>query len=372
MALSGNLKTMSFPDLLQFIDSNQQTGTLQIRRHQILKMIYFEKGKIISTYSSDPKEYLGHFLVSRRLINEEELRMAMEIQRNSKMLLGKVLVMGGKVKEEQMAALLRLKAEETVFSIFLWDEGDFQFYENEFTGSLYIRIILEPQSLIFEGVLRRDEWQRIRQVFPHTNLVLEQIPEMMPDAGSSNQKVLSVYNLVDGRRTIENIMLDLHSVEFFVCKILFDLYEQGLVRVKNVLAAPVESLGLGGNFTQEQLLQLGKEHLKKNRFQDALNLLRQISPTSDNYQKDVSPFLAEAEKKAISELYSKGLGSQRVLRLLIPLAQVAGQGLTPEEGFVLSRIDGSWDINSIVSITPMKEFDVLRLLQKLLDRGIIG
>ena len=51
----------------------------------------------------------------------------MEVQRNSKMLLGKVLVMGGKVNEEEMMRMLRLKSEETVYSLFLWDEGEFYF-----------------------------------------------------------------------------------------------------------------------------------------------------------------------------------------------------------------------------------------------------
>src|SRR3954449_8365375 len=106
MSLTGNLKTMSFADILQFLGTNNSTGTLQIRREQVVKMIFFEKGKIIFSSSSDPKEYLGHFLVSRGLITEDDLRNAMEVQRSSKMLLGKVLVMGGKVSESQMAHML--------------------------------------------------------------------------------------------------------------------------------------------------------------------------------------------------------------------------------------------------------------------------
>src|SRR5687767_7337805 len=169
MSLAGNLKTMPFADILQFLSVNQSTGTLQVRQHQILKMIFFEQGRIVFSSSTDPKEYLGHFLVSHGLINEDELRMAMEIQRNSKMLLGKILVMGGKVQEEEMSLLLQMKAEETVYSLFLWDEGEFAFYKDEFVNRLFIRISLDPQSLLFEGVLRRDEWIRIREMFPHNN-----------------------------------------------------------------------------------------------------------------------------------------------------------------------------------------------------------
>jgi hypothetical protein len=62
----------------------------------------------------------------------------------------------------------------------------------------------------------------------------------------------------------------------------------------------------------------------------------------------------------------------RVVKVLIPLNQFAHAGLTPEEGFMLSRIDGNWDIAAILSVTPMKEVDALRLMKKLVERGIIG
>jgi len=216
MSLSGNLKTMSFVDLLQFLSANQDTGTLQIRRHHILKMIFFENGKIISSSSSDPKDYLGHFLVSQGLINEEELRIAMEIQRTSKMLLGKILVTGGKVSEEEMQRLLKIKTEEVIYSIFLWDEGEFTFYHDEFINRLFVRIALEPQNLIFEGVLRRDEWQRIRAVFPHNNVVLEKVPGVALDTVSVDPQTRMIYGMVDGIHTIDDIALSVHTIDYHV------------------------------------------------------------------------------------------------------------------------------------------------------------
>jgi len=39
---------------------------------------------------------------------------------------------------------------------------------------------------------------------------------------------------------------------------------------------------------------------------------------------------------------------------------------------VLSRINGVWDIQSILSICPFREADSLSLIKKLWDNGIIG
>jgi hypothetical protein len=48
------------------------------------------------------------------------------------------------------------------------------------------------------------------------------------------------------------------------------------------------------------------------------------------------------------------------------------QQLGPQEGFVLSRINGEWDIQSVLSICPFREADSLRMIKRLLDNGIIG
>jgi hypothetical protein len=372
MSFSGNLRTMPFSDLLQFLSANTVTGTLQIRHHQIVKVIFFEKGRIVSCSSSDPKEYLGHFLVSKGLINEEELRIAMEVQRNSKMLLGKVLVMGGKVSEEEMMRLLRLKSEETVYSLFLWEEGDFTFYHDEQVEKLFIRIFLDPQNIIFEGVLRRDEWERIREIFPHNNVVLEKVPGHSPATEMMDPLSRSLYELVDGKRNIDDMILGVHSVDYIVCRALFNLYEEGLLRIKKVLGAPVSRKSLGGDYSTSQIINLGKEAMEKKRFVEALELFRQIDPSSASYKQEVALMLEKAEEEAVQEIYNKFLSPDSVIQLLIPLNQVAHAGLTPEEGFLLSRIDGSWDVRSILSVTPMKEVDALRLMKKLIDRGIIG
>ena len=43
----------------------------------------------------------------------------------------------------------------------------------------------------------------------------------------------------------------------------------------------------------------------------------------------------------------------------------------PEEGFVLSRINGQWDIRSILKLCPMPNEETLLIFSRLLDRQVI-
>lgn len=372
MSLSGNLNTMSFGDLLQFISANQSTGTLQIRRSNILKMIFFEKGRIISSSSSDPKDYLGHFLVSQGIITEDELRIAMEIQRSSKMMLGKILVMGGKVQEEDMVRFLQMKTEETIYTLFLWDEGEFTFYADEFINRIFVRISLDPQAMIFEGVLRRDEWERMRKVFPTNNVVLAPIKGVELNVDETDPQTKFIHSHIDGRRSIDDIVTAVHGVEYTVCRILFALFERGYLQISGVAASNVEPQFRGGDYSISQLLQDARQKMEKGRYEEALDLLREIEPQAEEYHSEIGSLIDQAEKDTIRELYSKHVPAHKVPHVMIPFEELGTVQMSPQEGFILSRLDGIWDVRSIVSITPLKEVEALRLLKRLIDRGIVG
>ncbi len=60
----------------------------------------------------------------------------------------------------------------------------------------------------------------------------------------------------------------------------------------------------------------------------------------------------------------------------VPVLRMASMALTqqkfdPQEGFVLSRINGEWDVRSLLKLCPMSEEDALSIFVRLLDRGVI-
>ena len=80
--------------------------------------------------------------------------------------------------------------------------------------------------------------------------------------------------------------------------------------------------------------------------------------------------LAVAEARRQARTASRvPLDKVPVLRLTaMALAQ---QQFAPEEGFVLSRINGQWDIRSILKLCPMPEDNAARSSARLLERKVI-
>jgi hypothetical protein len=52
--------------------------------------------------------------------------------------------------------------------------------------------------------------------------------------------------------------------------------------------------------------------------------------------------------------------------------EITTMNFTPNEGFMLSRINGTWDIGSLIKISPIREADALMIFYKLYKDGIIA
>jgi hypothetical protein len=88
--LTGNLCTMGLPEILQWISSGRKTGTLELQHESIRKRILFRDGNIHSSWSNDPRESLGQYLVRSRRITEEQLFKALLRQESQGRLLGTI------------------------------------------------------------------------------------------------------------------------------------------------------------------------------------------------------------------------------------------------------------------------------------------
>jgi len=177
MSLSGNLKTMDLAEVLQWVTLGRKTGTLTFVRDKTKNHIFFKQGKIISSRSNDPAKQLGHYLLYQGKIQEAQLKHALEIQLQSRIHLGRILVKEGYAIREDIEKALRGRTEEVIYDLFLWEEGMFHFTANSFNLDDLILIDVDVNSVIFEGVRRKDEWKRIREVFPSDNVVLAIRPD---------------------------------------------------------------------------------------------------------------------------------------------------------------------------------------------------
>ncbi len=374
MGVSGNLKTMLPGDLLQWLSLGQKTGTLVVSKKSVEKKIFFKQGRVISSASNDPRDYLGQFLISHGFLTEQELMKAMEVQAQSGILLGKILVMIDVISEPDLLRLMRLKAEEEIYEIFLWPEGDFHFLDDELPAMDMIPLQVDVTGIIMEGSRRVDEWSRIREVIPNAAMV--PIESRTIDTSNLDDVEKTVMKAIDGKRTIAEIELESRASAFVVCSTLHHFVRDGFVRLMElggkaavVEEAPFEEYNESDEVAS--LLTRAQQALKNKDYEKVQRLLKAAENLDPN-QARVRSAIKGAEAVILADLYAQGLKESRIPRISKPISEITQMNFTPNEGFILSRINGQWDLGSLMKISPIRESDAMLIFYRLWKDGIIA
>ena len=381
MGLSGNLKTMLPGDLLQWLSLGQKTGTLVISNDRVEKRIFFRIGRIISSASNDPREYLGQFLMSHGYLTEAELKKAMEVQLQSGILLGKILVMIEVITERDLQRLMRLKAEEEIYDIFLWTDGEFYFLDDELPQMEMIPLQVDVTGIIMEGTRRVDEWTRIREVIPNEAVIPVALGEI--DTSEFEEVEEGIIRAIDGKRAIADIVLESRSSPFTVSSTICTLVRSGMARLddpsrqklekvvgEQAVPFPAARAEFDENEEIQTLLNGAQAALRGGDFERTQRLLRAAQNLDPNHPK-VRAAIKGAETVILSYLREEGIVESKVPRVAKPLEAITQMNFTPNEGFILSRINGQWDIGSLIKISPIRETDAMLIFQRLYRDGII-
>jgi hypothetical protein len=361
---------------LQWLARAGQSGTLLVTRRasnrKVEKSFIFSKGRIISTASTEPQEYLGHFLVGHGHLDETLLAKAIEMQQSNSMLLGKILLTLGAISEEDLDAMLRMKAEETVYDVFTWDDAEFEFQPGRLPEVSMVALDLDVESLLLHGAQRVDEWASARALIPSDQCVPVAIRKLTAEEDDESEQ--AVLDLVNDDRTVAEIVLQSHRSQFAVSRVLAQKIRDGSLKVvkpRRVAAdlprdAPVDRDRPEG---AQQLLRQALQDLRSGDLDATLERLKEARESAAGDDAAVA-LAAQVEERIRGALEKAGLAQKAVLELAHGTPD-SSSSLSAQEGFLLSRIDGRFDVRAICKITPLPPLETLVALWKLLRAGHI-
>ena len=368
--IQGNLATMSVSDLLQFLAVGRKSGKLRFDRAKIVKEVYLEGGLIIGATSNDPKEYLGQLLIHYGKLDEQKLRAALQVQRESGGRLGEILVATGVLPQEDVLQILRIRTLDIIYDLFLWEDAHFELYDNEGPPDYFIRIEVPTTKVIMDGVYRIDEWKRYRALIPSDRALLE-LGAGWTSQLNASKDVRQVLYFVEKQMSVAEISYNMHASPFHVYGLLYDLVNQGIARVAGEAPENFQPPQVPVQETIPNLLAIARTQIAAGNPEAAVATIQSILEKEPS-NIEARTLLATEEEALVEQLYAAPLLPNAVPRLLMSEAGLTQQPLAPQEAFVLSRINGEWDVKSILSICPFREVDSLRMIKALLDRDIIS
>ncbi|OGC76288.1 MAG: hypothetical protein A2145_02010 [candidate division Zixibacteria bacterium RBG_16_40_9] len=244
MGFTGNLKTVPFPDILQLISTGKKTGRLKITRQHQSKEIFFKNGNIIfATSSNIQDDLLGNLLLKKGKISKYDLDKAINMQETSGKKIGMILQELKVLKPDEVEECLKVQIEEVIFSLFTWDSGEFGFQDNMFPPENQFITELDTMNVIMEGTRRIDEWVELKKILPGEDKALKitSFPKVKGDEIVLTLDEFQVLNLINGERTLPEILQTSVLGEFITSKAVHKLMSKGLVEGVEIEGAPRSS-----------------------------------------------------------------------------------------------------------------------------------
>jgi hypothetical protein len=255
MSLSGNLKTVSFPDILQLLATGKKTGILEVSTPTRQKEVAFKDGNIIYASSVNSNEdLLGNMLLRRGKISKSDLDRAVTLHKQTGRQLGTTLVDMNLFEKDEIAECLKLQIEEIVYNLFSWNEGNFLFREGEGPRSAPFTIELNTMNVVMEGTRRIDEWLEIQKVVPPDDVLLRiaKSPKTNSEDISISLDEFKVLSLINGERTLPELIDVSPMGEFVTCRAVYRLILGKLIEV----AGRRESEGVEEEDEEEVVLSI--------------------------------------------------------------------------------------------------------------------
>lgn len=120
----------------------------------------------------------------------------------------------------------------------------------------------------------------------------------------------------------------------------------------------------------DTMIQSALQAYKEGRYDDAFKELRKLAKEQPD-RLDVQGYL-QLVRTERAQAWAKEIGDQgRLLRLRVTTAQIMKLRLQPDEGFMLSQIDGHMSVADLISVSTADRVRTLEIIAKLVREGVV-
>ncbi|MFP3869285.1 MAG: DUF4388 domain-containing protein [Syntrophobacteria bacterium] len=231
MSLKGNIETFYLSSILQLLCGDKKTGVLTIYDGERKVNVYFKDGDIIYASGTRKEVRLGYLLRTKGIISADELHKALTLAKLRREPLGKVLVEKGYISTETLKKFIHQQVRDNLYDLFLWEKGDFEYVDQDVKVEEEFATKFNPMEIILEGTRRVDEWSILKKNIPDEETVfkISRNVEQQKSTINLTANEWRILSVVDGKRTVEEVIADSGHDEFAAYRILNSLISSGLI-----------------------------------------------------------------------------------------------------------------------------------------------
>jgi hypothetical protein len=365
MSVRGALSTMPAEDVLEWVAGRRLSAPITFERRGIVRSLVVEDGSIVWASSNRREEQLGVILVRSGLVVERALADALEARAETGVPLGKVLLMSGLITEIDLIEILATKIRETVTDVVTWTDGSFDVVPRTQPPATGVNAQLPIEICLTVARRRSARMLEIMNVLGADDITFYVPPNAKPPESEAGQVIDSarLWALAGDRLSAANIAATFAGERYAT----FD----GLAKMVRANLLVIDRRGRERTNSAVELAAGARGRLRHGDRAGALAMATQALH-QDPSDAEVRKTFSQSERARVAEVAKQLLARHHVPRRIREVSTLPpDHGLTEVELELAARVDGRWDLLSIVRSASVREAEALLAFAHLAEVGVV-
>jgi hypothetical protein len=362
MSMRGSLSTMSAEDVLEWVARRKLSAPVTFERRGLTRSVTIEDGQIVWASSNRRDEQLGVILVRSGLVAER----ALEARAETGVPLGKVLLMSGLITEGALVEILATKIRETITDVITWHDGDFDVLPRQVTPGTGVSAQLPIDVCLTVARRRAARMAEVMEILGADDITFYLPPGARPPDAAPDEIVdpAKAWTLAGDRHTAAEIAAAFSAERYETYHVLVQMVQaEKLVIDRRQRERTNSAIELAAG---------ARGRLRQGDRAGALAMAAQALH-QDPHDQEVRTTFAQTERARVAEIAKRLLARHRVPKLVRDVTEEVRRehNLTPVEVELATRIDGRWDLLSLVKSASVREAEALLAFAHLAEVGVV-
>ncbi len=225
-------------ETIRRLSAERKSGDLQVRSGRMVKIAFFDHGRLIFAASNLRRDRLGEALVADGRITEEDFSRVSALMRTDRRRFGEALVQAGVMDRHEVGAAVARQVRRVTLSLFELVDGAAVFEERAAPIPLEYMVSLSIHRLLYDGIRSMKSQELVQKGLGHLDrgVMLAEVPPFPFERRGRSAEELAILDMTQRRVTIRRLGWDEGGLSFPRLRAVYALLAAGLLREADAAA----------------------------------------------------------------------------------------------------------------------------------------
>jgi hypothetical protein len=229
-------------ETIRRLSAERRSGDLQVRSGRMVKIAFFDHGRLVFAASNLRRDRLGEALVAGGRITEEDFNRVSALMRTDRRRFGEALVQAGVMDRYEVGTAVSRQVRQVALSLFELVDGAAVFEERAAPIPLEYMVSLSIHRLLYDGIRSMKSQELVEKGLGHLDrgLMLAEVPPFPFERRGRSVEELEILDIAQRRVTIRRLGWAEGGLSFQRLRAVYALYAAGVLREADAASPTVQ------------------------------------------------------------------------------------------------------------------------------------